>query len=81
LIVNVVVILLLEELLVAIVTDLIQILDSIVTYNVGSTVFALELLAFVDCHSVGTVVAPPVLLRMDWMMIATSFGKASSEAT
>ena len=50
-------------------------------YNVGATVLALELLALVDSHSVGAVVAPPILLRMHWMMIATSFWRSSSEAT
>ena len=73
LIVLVFVFLFLQELLVAVVAYLIQILIILVPYNIGSTGFALELLALIDGHSISAVVTTPVSLRINGMMIAASF--------
>lgn len=62
LIVLVFIFLFLQELLVAVVAD-----------NIGSTGFALELLALIDGHSISAVVTTPVSLRINGMMIAASF--------
>ena len=40
-------------------------------YNIGATIFALELLAFVDSNPIATVVAFPLLLGMSSLVIRT----------
>ena len=40
-------------------------------YNVGATILALELLAFVDGHPIATVVAFPLLLGMSSLIVRT----------
>ena len=78
LVIHVIVFLFLQELLIAVVADLIQICIILVTYNIGSTSFALELLALVDGHSISAVVASSISLRIDGVVVAASFRGAST---